>query len=229
MQPTYLPWLGYFDMISRSDCFVLLDNVQFEKKSWQQRNRIKTGTGELMLTVPVLSAGRFEQRIMETEIDVRSPFATKHVKSMTTAYAKAPHLRDLLSGLSSLLQSGETSLALFNESLIRWIASALSITTPIIRASKLQASGRGTELTVAQLQELGATTFLAAAGSRPYVSAEHGFAQHGIDVEFHNYEHPVYPQLHEPFISHLSAVDALFNLGSDQAAALVGPPAQERV
>ena len=74
MQPTYLPWLGYFNMMAQADVFVLLDNVQFAKKSWQQRNRIKTSQGELMLTVPVISAQRFDQQISETMINSESQF-----------------------------------------------------------------------------------------------------------------------------------------------------------
>jgi WbqC-like protein family len=226
MQPTYLPWLGYFDMMARVDTFVLLDNVQFEKKSWQQRNRIKTSQGELLLTVPVLSAGRFDQLIADTDIDVASRFATKHVKSIRAAYAKAPHLDDHLPELAELIESGEPSLATFNESVIRWMAKQLGVTTRIIRGTELTAEGRGTELTVAQLLELGATSFLAAAGSRPYVSAEPAFAEHGIDVEFHEYVHPEYPQLHGSFLPYLAAVDALLNVGADAARRLIADDSQ---
>jgi hypothetical protein len=220
MQPTYLPWLGYFDMMARVDTFVLLDNVQFEKKSWQQRNRIKTAQGELLLSVPVLSAGRFDQHICDTRIDVASRFATKHVKSIAAAYAKAPCAGEYLSGLSALIESGEPSLAAFNESLIRWTAVQLGLPTQIIRGTQLSAEGRGTQLTVAQLRELGATYFLAAGGSRPYVSVEPGFAAHGIAVEYHAYAPPEYPQLHGPFLPYLSAVDALLNVGPGTRALL---------
>jgi hypothetical protein len=209
-------------MMSQVDVFVLLDNVQFEKKSWQQRNRIKTAQGELLLTLPVLSAGRFHQTIVDTQIAVSTPFAAKHIKSLQTAYAKAAHLDEYLPQLSDLIGSGESSLATFNESIIRWMAHRLGITTRIIRGSDLESTGRGTQLTVAQLCELGATRFLAAAGSRPYVSAEPAFAAHGIDVIYHSYHHPEYPQLHGPFVPYLSAVDALLNIGPD-ASSLLSP------
>jgi hypothetical protein len=226
MQPTYLPWLGYFDMMARVDTFVLLDNVQFEKKSWQQRNRIKTSQGELLLSVPVLSAGRFEQLICDTQIDVASRFAAKHVKSLQAAYAKAPHAAESLPELTALIDSGEPSLAHFNEALIRWTAQRLGIATRIIRGTDLAAEGRGTQLTVAQLRELGATSFLAAAGSRPYVSAEPAFADNGITVEFQDFPHPAYPQIHGGFIPYLAAVDALLNIGAEGAGRLVGPAGQ---
>jgi hypothetical protein len=213
MQPTYLPWLGYFDMMARVDTFVLLDNVQFEKASWQQRNRIKTAQGELMLTVPIRK-GPVDRLIADTEINTETRFANTHAKSLQTAYGKAPFASDYLPELTSLVKSGPPMLGAFNESLIRWIAAQLGLTTRIIRGSDLAATGRRTELTVAQCLELGASDYLAAGGSREYTSQEPGFAQHGIAVEYHSYVHPTYEQLHGPFIPFLSAVDALLNVGS---------------
>ena len=89
MQPTYLPWLGYFDLIDRSDIFVFLNSVQFDKRSWQQRNRIKTPNGELMLTVPVLTKGKFKQKIYDVEIDKSKNFAKKHFNSISSNYKKS--------------------------------------------------------------------------------------------------------------------------------------------
>ncbi len=91
----------------------------------------------------------------------------------------------------------------------------MGITTRIILGSDLSATGRRTELTVAQCRELGASHYLARGGSRPYTSQETGFAAHGITVEYHSYPHPEYPQLHGPFVPYLSAVDALLNVGPD--------------
>jgi len=221
MQPTYLPWLGYFNMMAQVDLFVLLDNVQFAKKSWQQRNRIKTSQGELMLTVPVISAQRFDQRISETIINSESQFAKKHVKSIELAYGKAPYATDHLSEVAELIMSGEDHLARFAGDLIRWFTRTVDIDTRIINASELHATGESTALTVNQLVELGADTFIAAEGSRPYVSAEPAFAQSGIEVVFQEYAHPVYEQLHGPFISHLAAIDALLNVGAERTRALI--------
>jgi len=220
MQPTYLPWLGYFNMMAQADVFVLLDNVQFAKKSWQQRNRIKTAQGELMLTVPVLSAQRFHQKISETLINTDSQFAKKHLKTIELAYAQAPYLDTHMPQMRDLIGSGEQHLAEFTERLIRWFAATVDIDTSIIRSSELAATGEGTSLTVHQLKELGADVFLAAEGSRPYVSTEPAFAEAGIEVIFQDYRHPVYEQLHGPFISHLAALDALLNLGANRTREL---------
>ena len=214
MQPTYLPWLGYFDMMARVDVFVLLDNVQFEKASWQQRNRIKTSQGELMLTIPIRK-GPVDRRIADTEINLDTRFGTTHAKSIQTAYGKAAFGPHYLPDLARLVKAGTPLLGAFNEEIIRWLADAMGITTRIVRGSDLAATGRRTELTVAQCVELGATCYLAAGGSRDYTSQEPGFAENDISVEYHSYAHPEYPQLHGPFVPYLSAVDALLNVGSD--------------
>jgi hypothetical protein len=221
MQPTYLPWLGYFNMMMEADVFVLLDNVQFAKKSWQQRNRIKSQQGELMLTVPVVSANRFHQLITDTLINIDSQFAKKHVKTIQFSYAKASFADQYISDISQLIESGETHLSQFTESLIRWFAQTLELETRILRGSDLNANGSGTRLTVNQLTELGADVFIAAEGSRPYVGTEPAFAEAGIEVVFQDYQHPEYTQLHGTFISHLSAIDALLNVGAERTRELI--------
>ena len=213
MQPTYLPWLGYFDMMSRVDIFVLLDNVQFQKKSWQQRNRIRSPKGELLLTVPVRTSGRFEQEIREVEIDPSTGFARKHIRSIASNYQRAPYVDETLPQLAALIEKNSLPLSGFNEALIRFMAEILQVSTVIINASSLLASGKRTQLTVNQCLELGADQFLAAEGSRPYISKEKAFDKHGIVVEYHNFVHPNYPQLYGNFIPNLSAIDLILNCG----------------
>ena len=221
MQPTYLPWLGYFNMMAQVDVFVLLDNVQFAKRSWQQRNRIKTPQGELMLTVPAITSQRFHQRISETMIDIDSGFAAKHVRTIERSYAKAPHAYSHMTEVIDLISTGESHLSRFTTQLIRWFSDTLEISTQIINGTDLQATGDKTKLTVNQLIELGADTYIAAEGSRPYVSAESAFAEAGIEVVYQDYVHPVYEQLYGPFISHLSTLDALMNVGAEKTRALI--------
>src|SRR5579864_5457599 len=101
-QPTYLPWLGYLDLIDQVDTFVLLDNVQFEKQSWQQRNRIKTPTGLQWLTVPVIFKGRFGQHIQDVEI--REDFAAKHLRALELNYRRAQYFDQYFPALTTVLQ-----------------------------------------------------------------------------------------------------------------------------
>ncbi len=101
-QPTYLPWLGYFDLLDQVDKFVLLDTVQFEKQSWQQRNRIKTPTGLMWLTVPVVFRGRLGQRIVDVEI--REPeFCRDHLRAVELNYRRAPFFGDYYPAFCELL------------------------------------------------------------------------------------------------------------------------------
>ena len=105
MQPTYLPWLGYFVLINRSDVFVFLDSVQFDKRSWQQRNRIKTPNGELMLTVPVLTKGRFNQNICDAIIDKSQKFEKKHFSSIRSNYMKSKYSKLYIQELEKIFNS----------------------------------------------------------------------------------------------------------------------------
>ncbi len=122
MQPTYLPWVGYFDLMDAVEMFVFLDDVPFSKQSWQQRNRIKGRAGLLWMTVPVLHKGRSGQSINATEI--RYPeFWRKHVRAIEMSYAAAPHLGRLLPELREVYEQGSPwgSLAGLNISLIQWM------------------------------------------------------------------------------------------------------------
>jgi WbqC-like protein family len=213
MQPTYLPWLGYFEMISNVDLFILLDNVQFEKKSWQHRNRIRNSNGALLLTVPIQTSKKSLQLISDVQIAKDASFPRKHIESIRQSYLKTNYFDEIFPDFRIALESEISSIALLNETLIRIICEHLGISTKIVRASELNAVGRGTSLTVAQCLEVGADTFYAARGSEPYVSKEEAFSKNGISVIFQNYVHPVYEQIHGGFIESLSAIDLLFNCG----------------
>src|SRR5215471_17205476 len=129
-QPTYLPWLGYFDLVDQVDTFVFLDTVQFEKQSWQQRNRIKTPTGLQWLTVPVVFRRRLDQRIAEVEI--REPeFWRDHLRAIELNYRRAPFFEHYFQVLGNLVRTQSTPLNLcqLTTALFRWFASDLGITT----------------------------------------------------------------------------------------------------
>ena len=227
MQPTYLPWLGYFEMISSVDVFILLDNVQFEKKSWQHRNRIRNSNGTLLLTVPIQTSKKSLQLIKDVQIAENANFPRKHLESIRQSYLKTLYFDEIFPDFRNALKSDISSLAILNETLIRIICEYLGISTRIIRASELNAVGRGTSLTVAQCMEVGADTFYAARGSEPYVSKEEEFSKNGISVIFQNYVHPIYNQIDGGFVESLSAIDLLFNCGRNSSEIFCGPIAIE--
>jgi hypothetical protein len=213
MQPTYLPWLGYFDMISKVDCFVFLDNVQFEKRSWQSRNKIKSPDGELLLSVPVKTKSKFDQDIKDVELVEPQTFRSQHLKSIQRCYSKSEYFSEVFPILENSFAVNTSSLVSLNIDLIVSISKYLEIGTEFVLGSEMSSRGSKTNLTVSQCVELGGTTFLAAEGSFNYVTLETGFEVNGIEVQFHNFVHPNYPQQFGEFISHLSVIDALFNCG----------------
>ncbi len=213
-QPTYLPWMGYFDVIDQVDTFVVLDNVQFAKRSWQQRNRIRTATGLQWLTVPVKSQGRFEQLIRDVELlDVS--FARDHVRAIEHAYRRAPHFQQYFPGLEQqLTENCPVRLAELNTRLLKCLMSVLGLETPIVNASELGVSGRRTEQLANICEKLGADEYLSALGSAAYlVEDQEIFTSRSIEVTFQHYEHPVYPQVFLPFEPFASVIDLIFNTG----------------
>ncbi len=214
-QPTFLPWVGWFDLADQVDLLVILDDVSFSKQSWQQRNRIRTTKGLEFMTVPVKTSGRMGQLISECELTVQ-PFADKLVKSLRINYAKAPFFAESIEGFETALHAGVASgrLVELNCSLINWMASRLGVTTPMVRASTLGIEGHRGEHVAAICEHLGADRYISPAGSEGYLLEDRlAFDQRGVSVVLQVYEHPQYAQCFKPFESHASAVDLIFNTG----------------
>jgi hypothetical protein len=213
-QPTYLPWLGYFDLIDQVDAFVILDSVQFEKQSWQQRNRIKTPTGLQWLTVPVAFRGRFGQLIQDVEIR-DCDFAGHHLRAVELNYRRAPCFDDYFPELSGKLRCSEGSrLVDLNVRLIEWFMSVLRIRTPLFLSSRLEQPGKRTQLLANICACLGASEYISPLGSAVYLLQEIDiFQRRSIEVVFQNYEHPIYRQMFPPFVPYASILDLLFNEG----------------
>ena len=214
MQPTYLSWIGYFDLIDQSDCFVILDSVQFSKRSWQQRNRVKAASGAVWCTVAVHTKGHREQPINAVEIDHSQGSLAKHARIVSRGYEQAA-CNSYLQGFFGILQHEPKLLADLNGELIQWMCDCFGIETRIIKSSDLVAGGAREELLVNICKELGASRYLSAAGSRGYIEERNPFPAAGVDLVYHDYQHPVYSQLHGEFESHLSALDLLLNEGTE--------------
>jgi len=221
-QPTYLPWLGYFDLLDQVDRFVLLDTVQFEKQSWQQRNRIKTPTGLQWLVVPVVFRGRLGQRIVDVEIR-EEEFWRDHLRAVELNYRRAPFFEEYYPAWSELLRSASSGLRLaeLTIGLLRWLAEELGINTPMVRSSELAVEGKRTHLLAEICSLSGATTYVSPLGSADYLLNELPILTgQGVDVFFQHYEHPSYRQLFPPFQPHASVLDLLFNEGENSLATI---------
>ena len=212
LQPSYLPWLGYFDQMAKANAFVLYDDVQFDKHGWRNRNRIKSPKGPLWLTVPVLHTGRAPQSINSVEIDGRRPWAEKHLRSIEQSYARAPFRNSSLPGLSKILLQPWKRLVDLNIATTKWLAEEFAITTPLYRSSALAIEGDRNERLINFCRHFGATRYISGDAARAYLDVE-AFAAAGIEVIWHSYRHPEYPQLHGAFVPQLSAIDLLLNLG----------------
>ena len=214
LQPGFMPWLGFFDQIDRADVFVLYDDVQFDKNGWRNRNRIKGPQGPQWITVPVLHKGRIGQRILEVEIDNKGPWATKMIRSLRQCYAKAPYAERYLPELCDLLATDWRKLVDLDVALIFALCRWLGLSTRIELASALGVPGDRNRRLLGLCAHFGATRYLTGDAARDYLE-EPAFRGEGIAVEWQNYDHPSYPQLHGGFISHLSAVDLLLNVGDE--------------
>jgi len=221
MQPTFLPWLGYFALIEKVDVFIFLDNVQFDKRSWQQRNRYKTAQGVKWMTVPVLSKGKYEQEIREVEIDRSSGFPGKLLETLRHEYRKTPHFAEVFPWLQdqfSRLDAWDWRLGEMNMALIQGICGRLGLRANFRRASELPAEGAKAERLYHLCRAVGASRYVSPPGSSDYLEESTVFQDHGIPVDYFQYEHPVYAQPGDAFESHLSIIDLMFNVGAEAAS-----------
>jgi hypothetical protein len=219
MQPTYLPWMGYFDLIDQSDVFMFLDTVAFSRQSWQQRNRILTGQGVQWLTVPTHHVEGAP--ICDIAIDNARPWRRKHRLAIEQSYRKKPYWSELAPSLDQIYSREWESLAELNIALIRACSEILGVGAQFERTSSLPPSAeRGEGALVELCGRFGATTYLSPPGSFSYLRSDATFAEHGIRLAFQHFEHPTYSQGGQDFVPYLSVVDVLVNTGSRAAAVM---------
>jgi len=215
-QPQYLPWSGLFDKIDQADLFVVLDNVQYQKNEWQNRNRIKTPQGWRWLTVPVHYV--FPQRLRDVRV-AETGWQRTHWRTLTQSYRKAPHFdryAPLLEPLYTARWSWLVDLALAG---MACLASALGLVWAPRLASEMTLTEHPNQRLIDICREVGADRYLAGSGSRHYLDLP-AFERAGLTVEVQQFTHPVYPQLYPPFEPGLSAADLLFNCGPESLARL---------
>ncbi|WP_281630269.1 WbqC family protein [Vibrio sp. St2] len=212
MQPTYIPWVGYFAMMNSVDRFVILDHVQFSRRSWQQRNRILSNGKEQLLSLSVRKADR-STPINEIELTEPNGNFGKHLKTIHQSYSKSEYF-DLYYNDLLCLSNEVTSLCDLNVKLINYIKEQLSIETELIFSSNLNVEGTKSELMFNICSKLGATSYLSAMGSKEYMESESGFDFNKVSVEYFDYKPKSYPQGLNDFVPYMSALDLLFNVGT---------------
>ncbi len=215
LQPTYLPWMGYFGMIDVADTFVFYDDVQFSVQSWQQRNRIKSpGSESIWLPVPVIH--NFGQNINQVQINNASNWRKKHWQSIYQSYTKAPYFKNYAEEIESLYQKDWAYLCELNIFIIQKLSQLIGIRMPnFMKSSEIDdISGEKTDRLLRVLEEIGADEYIGNPGARDYIESDK-FKEHGIKLYWYEYQHPVYPQIRGDFIPYLSAIDLLFNTGNE--------------
>lgn len=211
-QPQYLPWLGYFHKLARSDLFLFLDDVQYKKREFQNRNKIKTPNGPLWLTIPVITKGLYTQHIKDVRINREEDWEQDHWKSIEFNYRKAAYFNEHRDFFYGLYQKKWDSLQDISVTIIDHVLSYLGIATPRKFSSEYNAATFSTERIIELCKKTGADTYLSGAGGRAYMD-ETLFEKCGITVMYQDFKHPEYPQLYGGFEPYMSIVDMLFNAG----------------
>lgn len=215
LQPSYIPWRGYFDQIRRADLFIFYDDIQYDKHGWRNRNQIKTHQGKQWLTIPVHSKGVTQGvLIKDVRIDWSKPWAKSHLKSLTISYSKAPHFKDYLPLLEETYRRRDEFLADFTiETSIRIARELGFASTRFMRSSELSGiEGQKTDRVINILRRVGATHYICGPSASSYMQPEK-FDAAGITFEYMEYNYPEYPQLYPPYDPFVSILDLLFMTG----------------
>ncbi len=210
-QPNYLPYPGFFQKVASADEFLIVDTTQFVKRGpfgWIHRNKIGTPNGPIWLTLPVLTKGRFDQRICEVELDPRRDWAKKHWKSLEWNYSQSPHWEQFSPGLKKIYQRSWSHLSPLTTEIIRWFFNVLEIDLPFHLASDLKADGVATDYILAFCRELGATEFLSGIHGRDYLEVDR-FTSENIKLHFQEYSPPIYSVPGRSVLENLSMLDAI--------------------
>jgi hypothetical protein len=212
-QPEHLPWLGFFHKINAADCIVLLDQVQYRHRYFQNRNKVMSTNGPMFLTVPVSSKDRRSTLIKDMMISEES-WKPAYMRTLYFFYKNFPHFEPYYDGLHKIVSEASDRLCELNISIIRYFMSELGLDRRIYIASELDVTGKKSDLMLNICQKLNATVYLSGPTGREYLNLE-SFRENQIDVLFHDFQHPSYPQYkNKSFVSHLSTIDLLCNCGS---------------
>jgi hypothetical protein len=216
MQPTYIPWVGYFNLIKNSDIFIFLDDVQFSKRSWQQRNKILNDKNIITLTVPVFSKNKFLQNINQTRINNCDNWKKKHLSSIRFNYAKHNYFEEFYELYKNTLLKNYEFLSELNISLIKTITNYLNINCTFENSSRLNINQTKENKIIGILEKLSATEYISPSGSIAYLGDGEKILQSGFEFKYQNYKIKEYSQKNcKSFTPNLSIIDMIFNHGKD--------------
>jgi hypothetical protein len=224
LQPSYIPWRGYFDQINKADLFIFYDDVQYDTRGWRNRNQIKTTVGKQWLTIPVKSHGAQTQHIPINQIPISwdLPWNENHLKSLNSSYGKAPFFKKYKDLLEEFYNRHDDLLSNFTIAFTIALAHEIGINhTKFMRSSEIESSGMKTDRLIGILQSVGADHYISGISAKDYIENEK-FVAAGIKLEYMKYEYIEYPQLYPPYDPFVSILDLLFMTGSDAGSYFPG-------
>lgn len=223
-QPNFFPWLGFFDKIARSDVFILLDHVQFQKTggTWSNRVKLLLGGEACWATAPVVRNFHGVRAIGEMEFQPSDPWRGKLLKSLAGNYGRAPFYRDTMALIEPLICNPENNLARYNSDAIKAIAQRLGLSTDKFHCSSAMGEDQqASEMLIALTREVGGNTYMCGGGAAGY-QQDTAFSAAGVDLAYQNFRHPEYHQIRaKEFVAGLSIIDALMNVGVDGVRAML--------
>ena len=214
-QPTFFPWQGYFALIDYVDEFIFLDNVQFDKRSWQQRNYIKLNDKKKIFTIPVISKNKSDQIINEVKIDYKNFKVEKFLMLIKHSYKKSSYFELYYEKIEKILKKNSLYLSKINQDLIIDISSMLNIKTKFYNASSMQLSNelKKTDLLREICKKKKCTQYISTYGAAAYMGDMSKFAETNIKINYFEYENRKYNQMGDEFVSNLTILDLIFNEG----------------
>ncbi|MFC1623828.1 WbqC family protein [Candidatus Omnitrophota bacterium] len=220
-QPEFFPWLGYFDKLYQVDKVVFLDNVQFKKRYFENRNKVRTRDGWMWLNTPVKTKGRYTQKIMDAEIDNSKPWQKRIVSAIRCNYRRAPYWEYYGESICGIVSRPYKFLVDFNLSVILFLMEKLGVKREWCLSSALSTEDLGSDLILEICRKMQATDYLSGKDGKSYLK-EDGFVKNGIKLHYQNFIHPVYKQFHGGFFEGMSVIDLLFNHGSESTDIIKG-------
>ncbi len=215
IQSSFLPWKGYFDIIHDVDIFVFLDDVQYTKQDWRNRNRIKTPNGTQWIIVPVV--GGIHQLLCETRIDYSRDWREKHVKMIHAYYAASPFYKSQASKVFDIFEKRFETISELNIYATKMIARLLGIEVKFINSTDLCTEGIKEDKVIDICDQIGADVYISGPAARNYIDVNK-FKKAGISLVYKDYDgYPEYPQLWGEYDPYVSVIDLLFNCGEDAA------------
>lgn len=220
-QPECFPWLGFIDKAARADTFIVLDDVQFRKNYFQNRNKVLTSAGPSWITIPILKSKTSSKLIKDMKIDEQSNprWRKKHFAAWEQSYTSSPHAAKYMPFLKTLYEKEWASLVDFNMAVIQFLFKTFEVSANIVLASSLDSTEGTTEKLVSLCKQTGASEYLSGISGKEYLD-ESLFEAAGIPILYQEFYHPIYRQRGKEFVPLMPAFDMLFNEGPASAQML---------